>query len=172
MPFVGEVLPLSFQLLDSDPSKFCRALLATPAGVPIAGSPATLTHIGGGKYSSDAVVMPNEDYVEVKYEPYNDAGFTIPDPDHLAGTDVFRLEIPDSVIVDLINQILNKLNGLSLPGAAIKARLVQNKIKEVIQDANAMKALIEHKEVKAVIDANPEMLAKINQNRVNPKVDC
>lgn len=172
MPFVGETLPLSFQLLDSDPTKFCRAVLSDPLGVAIAGSPVAMTHIGGGKYSSDSVLMPNEDYVECRYEPFNDAGFTIVDPDHLVGTDVFRLEIPDTVIVDLLNQILNKLNGLALPGAAIKARLVQNKVKEIVKDVNTIKALIEHTEVKGVIEQSPNINAKIDQNQVNPKVDC
>ena len=172
MPFLGEVIPLSFQLLDSDNSKFCRAVLTDPAGAPLAGSPVTMVNIGGGKYTSDSVVMPNQDYVECRYEPFNDAGFTIADPDHLVGTDVFRLEIPDTVIVDLINQILNKLNGLSLPGAAIKARLVQNRVKDIIKDTNALKALVEHSDVKGVITDNPEFVAKVSQNKINPKIDC
>jgi len=172
MPFTGEIIPLSFQLLDQDGSKFCKAIITDPLGVDIVGSPATMVHLGGGKYTNDTVVMPNEDYVECRYEPYDDVGLTIVDSDHLVGTDVFRLEIPDTVIVGLLNQILNKLNGLSLPGAAIKAKLVQNKIKDVIVDANALKALIERTDVKSVIQQNPDLVAKINQNKINPKVDC
>lgn len=172
MPFAGETIPLSFQLLDQDGTKFCRAVLSNPSGTPLAGTPVAMTHLGGGKYTNDSVLMPNEDYVECRYEPYDDAAFTIPDPDHLVGTDVFRLEIPDSIFLDLLNQILNKLNGLALPGAAIKARVVQNKIKDVIRDANALKALVEHKQVKSVIENNPNLVGKVSQNQVNPKVDC
>lgn len=172
MPFAGEILPLSFQLLDQDDTKFCKAVVTDPNGFVIPGSPATLVNIGGGKYTNDTVLMPNEDYVECTYEPYNDAAFTIPDPDHLVGTDVFRLEIPDSVIVDLLNQILNKLNGLALPGAAIKARVVQNKVKEIIKDVNVMKALVEHKQVKSIIEQNPSLTGKIEQNQVDAKIDC
>ena len=67
MPFVGEVIPLSFQLLDGDSSKFCRAILTDPAGAALGASPVTLSNLGGGKYSDDSVVMPNEDYVECRY---------------------------------------------------------------------------------------------------------
>jgi hypothetical protein len=171
MPFAGETIPLSFQLLDSDATKFCRAILEEPDGTALAASPVTMVNLGSGKYTNDTVVMPNIDYVECRYEPFNDAGFTIPDPDHLVGTNVFRLEIPDTVIVDLLNQILNKLNGLSLPGAAINARLVQNKIKEVIKDTEAVRALVERQDVKAVIDDN-DLITKLSQNKVSPKVDC
>lgn len=168
MPFVGEVIPLSFQLLDQDASKFCRAVLSNPAGTTFA--TVSMVNLGGGKYTNDTVLMPNEDYVECQYQPFNDAGFTIPDPDHLVGTDVFRQEIPDTVIVDLINQILNKLNGLSLPGAAINARIVQNRVAEIVEDTQTLKALVEHRDLKTIILNKLGFKAKVSDNNVNAKV--
>jgi hypothetical protein len=172
MPYVGEVLPLSYQLLDGDGSKFVRAVLLEADGTPLAASPVDMPHVSGGKYSADTVTMPNIDYVEATYESYNDAGYTVPDPDHLLGTDVFRLEIPDSVIVDKLDQIIAKLNGLNLPGAAINARLVQNVIGEVVKDAQAAKALLERDNVSAVIEGEGKVKGLIDDNEITAKIAC
>ena len=171
MPYFGEILPLSFQLLDSDATKFCRAIVTNPAGVPIAGSPVALINIGGGKYSSDAVTMPNLDYVEVRYEPYDDALFTIVDPDHLVGTDVFRLEIPDTVIVAKLDQILAKLNGIALPGASFNATLVQTTVRELIEDVRVAKALVNREDVTGLVEGL-ETKMNVNQNQILGVVDC
>ena len=172
MPFAGEILPLSFQLLDGDSSKYARAILTDETGTPLAGSPVSLPHIGGGKYSSDAVLMPvGVEYVEATYQSFDDALFTVPDPDHLLGTDVFRLEIPDQVIVDKLNQIIAKLEGIALPGAAIDAVLVQNKISDVIDDAKMAKALIERDNIKGIVENDPTLNGCVNQNQITGVID-
>lgn len=172
MPYVGEILPLSCQLLDGDDTKFLRAVLKEPDGTELAVSPVTMVNIGGGKYSSDTVPMPNLDYVEATYESFDDAGFTIENEDHLLGTDVFRLEVPDSVIVDKLDQILAKLYGLALPGAAIHATLVQNTIKEVINDVQTAKALVERDDIKAVIDQEQSAVAEVSDDEITATVKC
>lgn len=172
MPYAGEILPLSFQLLDSDSSKFCRAVLKEPDGTPLPESPVSLVNIGGGKYTSDAVVMPTIDYVEATYESFDDAGFTVPDEDHLVGTDVFRLEVPDSVIVNKLDQIIAKLDGLALPGAMINATLVQSRIKEVVQDIKAVKGLVEHDDIKGIISADPKIISKVDDQEISTTIDC
>jgi len=130
-----------------------------------------MVNLGAGKYTNDTVAMPNIDYVECRYEPFDDAGFTIPDPDHLVGTDVFRLEIPDSVIVAKLDEILAKLNQLSLPGAQFNAVIVQNKISEVIVDVQQTKALIERDDIKGVI-ADQVVQGKVDSNEITGKVTC
>jgi hypothetical protein len=171
MPFLGEILPLSFQLLDSDATKFCRAVVTDSAGAPLAGTPVSLSNIGGGKYSSNSLLMPNLDYVEVRYEPYDDALFTVVDPDHLVGTDVFRLEIPDSVIVAKLDQILAKLGGIALPGASFSATLVQNMVNDVITDVKVAKALINREDITGLI-TDLETKVNLNQNQILGVIDC
>lgn len=170
MPFTGEIIPLSFQLLDGDASKFCRAILTDASGTPLAESPVTMSNIGGGKYSDDTVLMPNIDYVEATYEPYDDAAHTIVDPDHLLGTDVFRLEVPDSVILAKLDEILAKLNGLALPGAAFDVAIVQNGVKEVITDVQVLKSLVERDDIKAII-ASEQQSVTVEDNQVIGVID-
>jgi hypothetical protein len=172
MPFVGEVLPLSYQLLDGDTTKFVRVALTDEAGTPLAGSPFAMPHLALGKYSSSAVVMPaGVDYIEATYEPFNDAPFTVPDPDHLFGTDVFRLEVPDSVIVAKLDEIIAKLEGLALPGASFNAILVQNKVKEVINDAKFTKALIEGQDIKGLLMEEKNIKGLVDQGQIKGEID-
>lgn len=113
MPFAGEVLDLSFQLLDGDMTKYVRATLREADGTLF--TQVNLPHIGEGKYATDAVTMPMAiDYLTAVYEPFDDAPFTIVDEDHLLGTDSFRLEVPDSVIVDKLDQILDKIAAVTV----------------------------------------------------------
>lgn len=172
MPFVGEVLPLSFQLLDGDTSKFARAILKDEAGVDLGASPVSMPHIGGGKYTSSSVVMPvGVDYIEATYESFDDAGFTIEDEDHLLGTDVFRLEVPDSVIIDKLDEILAKLQGIALPGSAFNVVLVQNQIKEVIEDVLVTKALVERDDVKGIVMADQQTIGKVDNEEIVTEVE-
>lgn len=161
MPFFGETIPLSFQLLDSDSSKFCLAIITDPSGAAHPSSPVAMVSIGGGKYSSDAITMPNVDYVEVRYEPYDDAIHTIPDPDHLVGTDVFRLEVPDSVILDKLDEILEKLNALNPPVAEAEIKITAD-VQDIIYDVLAAKALIQRDNITAIIDDSSRTDVKIS----------
>lgn len=171
MPFVGETVPLSAQMLDGDATKFVRATVTDPDGVAVVGSPFALVNLGGGKYSDDSFSMPNKDYIEVTYESFDDAGFTVPDDDHLLGTDVYRLEIPDSVIIAKLDLILAKLGGLALPGAAINAIIVQNQVNQVIDDVNQIKGLIERKDVTAILKADAQAAAEVSGNQITAEIE-
>jgi hypothetical protein len=171
MPVEGEILDLSAQLLDGDTSKFIRVDITDPSGAAIAGSPFSLPHLGGGKYGVDTVLMTDDAYLIARYESFNDPGFTTPDPDHLLGSDKFRLEIPDSVILDRLDTIIEKLQGLALPGAAMRAVLVQNKIAEVIEDVNQAKALVERDSLKAAIRKDSQAVGKLDGNEITGKVE-
>jgi hypothetical protein len=99
VPYLGDIIPLSAQILDSDETKYVWAVLVDPDGNPLPESPVDLEHVGGGKYTSDSVTMPNVSYVECTYEAWDDAAHTIPSDDHLVGTDVFERITPQSVPV-------------------------------------------------------------------------
>jgi len=117
MPFVGETLPLSLQLFDFNPGKFTRANLSNQDGVDIAGTPFDLVHIGLGKYTSDAVVMPSGVVsIEATYEVFataaNRTAGTPLDSSYTAAKDVFRLEVPDSVLLDLLTSIFDIVTAI------------------------------------------------------------
>jgi len=92
MPSVGEILPLSHQLLDGSDDKFVRAILLEVDGTPLASSPVSMPNIGFGKYSTASATMPNIPRVECTYETFEDSLFTIPS-DFKQGTDVFVKEL-------------------------------------------------------------------------------
>jgi len=172
MPVLGDVLPLSFQTLDQAAGLYVRALLKKPDGSSLAGSPVAMDDIGDGKYTSDAIVMPDEDYIECTYEPYIDAAYTTPS-DHLVGTDVFRQEIPDSVIVDKLDQIINILNSLALPGAMIDVKVAQNIVRSAVEELEDVRALVDPAE--AVVRTSKEdqgAVVNIDEDELVVKKDC
>lgn len=171
MPFLGDTVPLAFQLLDGDNSKFCRAIVKDPAGVSLAQSPVTLVARGNGNYSANTLSMPNLPYLEVTYESFDDALFTDPDNDHLLGGDTFPLEIPDTVIVDSLISIENKLNGLSLGGGGVITRVSQSVINEVIDDTRELRSLIESGASAVCVDRADDTSTEVREQRVNVTVD-
>lgn len=167
MPFVGEVVPLSLQLFDGLASKYVRAYVVDELGAVQPGSPFSLPHVGNGKYSSNALLMPlGVDYLEVTYKVFQDALFTVEDTGYTTGTDVYRLEIPDQVIVDLLNQILLKLDGLSLPGASINAQLVQQVVDSVVKDVNQAKSLLGADDVTISIAQSNDKALPVSENEI------
>jgi len=146
MPTLGQPIPLSHQMLDGDDTKYVTAVLRRPDGTELAGSPYSLVNIGGGKYSLDTVDMPDYDYIECTYLSWEDAIHTIPDEDHLLGTDVFELTVPDSVIVEKLDLIISTLTSLGLPGAMVNVKVVQDTIKAAVEDIREVKALIDPSE--------------------------
>lgn len=171
MPFLGQAIPLSFQLLDGDDSKFCRAIVKTPAGVEVVGSPVPLVARGNGSYSSDALAMPNVSYLDVVYQSFNDSGFSVVDPDHLLGGDTFSLEIPDTVIVDKLTLIENKLNGLSLGGGGVTTRVAQTLISEIIDDTRSLKALVKNDVAAASVDSSVETSASVLDQKIGVAIE-
>lgn len=178
MPFAGETLPLSLQLYDFNATKFARVHLRDQAGTPLAGSPFDLVHIGQGKYTSAAVVMPTGvDYIEATYEVFASAADrtagTPLDPDYTSATDVYRFEIPDTVIVDLLNDILAKLGGFALPGAAVTVTIDQDELQAVIQDVKQAKAIVERDPaVMAQVRETGSVTAQLGDDEIDAKVDC
>lgn len=93
MAHAGDVLPVTFKLFDINSSVYVMATVKTDAGVPLTGSPATLTSVGLGRYSSTAFLMPaGVNYVTVDYQVFSDAGLTIPSTVYSNGSDQFALE--------------------------------------------------------------------------------
>lgn len=174
MPFVDETLPLSLQLFDFDATKFTRVVLKNNSGTSLVGSPFNLVHIGNGKYTNDTVVMPaGVDYIEATYETFSSAANrtagTPLDAQYTAATDVFRLEVPATLLLNILNQLLNKLTNLS--GVAVEFE-TKEEIESIIADAELMHALIEHKDIKTVIENNKDLLANIDNNELDATIDC
>lgn len=186
MPFAGETLPLSLQLYDFNTGKFTRVHLADQDGTVLPGSPFNLTHIGNGKYTSDAVVMPTGvDYIEATYEVFASAADrtagTPLDPDYTSATDVYRFEIPDSVLDAKLDQILDKLcniiipklDGFALPGASIKVQIDPSEVEAIIDDVNEAKAILNRDpSVTAKIKSDPKIIAELDDDEVDAKTKC
>lgn len=172
MPFEGETLPLSLQLHDGDAGKFVRAILVDQDGAFLPASPVTLTHLTSGKYSDDSVVMPaTVTYIEVTYETFDDAGFTTLSPDHTSATDVFALEVPDTVLLDKLNEILAKLDGVSL-GRGIKGKIAAAQIKGIIADVQTVKGLVVSGKLKGEL-VDGKLKGKVVQEKIlKGKLEC
>jgi hypothetical protein len=115
-------------------------------------------------------------YLEVTYEVFsssaNRAAGTPLDPNYTTATDVFPLEIPDTVIVSKLDQIIAKLTGLALPGAAIEAKLVQNIISEAVEDLKETKALVQRDETAVKVVTQNVSNAKIDKKEISAKTNC
>ena len=177
MPFAGETLPLSLQLWDFDPNKFPRVHLKDENGVTLSGSPFDMIHIGQGKYTNKDVVMPSGVlYIEATYEVFASASDrtagTPQDPNYTSATDVFRLEIPDQIIVDKLDLIIQKLDGLALPGASIKVEIDSNEIETMVDDLKEIKALVERDEEAKVKVSQNDINVVTSDDEVDTKIDC
>lgn len=77
MPKTGEDIPLTLQLEDQATGKFVRASVFDPSGSHITSSPVNMTHASSGLYTA-TLSMPEEEYVRIRYEVYDDSGYSTP----------------------------------------------------------------------------------------------
>lgn len=84
---VGEKVPTALQLADGAPNKYVRAWVYGAAGNLVQG-PLALTHVADGLYITQAVTMPNEPFLAVKYRVYDDPAFTTLSIDHSDSLDM------------------------------------------------------------------------------------
>lgn len=168
MPFVGEVLPLSLQLLDGATNKFVRATIFEKPSNATFGVFA-VPHIGLGKYTLSTVLMPaGVDYLDVTYEVYNDSLFTTLSDDHLSGTEVFRLEIPDSVFIEKLDQILEKI----LKGGELVAQLDGRELTGLL-DAMELCGKLNDTELVARLSLDEELAARlIPVKELEGEIEC
>lgn len=82
MPRINQTAPINLQLWDRAQNKYVTATVRLPSGQEIGGSPVPLEHIDGGFYSTQAVRMPQADFLTVFYEVFDDQGHTIPSAEH------------------------------------------------------------------------------------------
>ena len=174
MPFAGDTIPLSMQLHDGATDRFVKATVIDDDNIAIAGSPFNMPHQQLGKYSSDAAVMPAAVlFVDVTYEVFDDALFTIPSEDHTIGTDNFPLEVPDQVILDKLNEIIGKLDGVL--GSLNSATAIINTsdvVETVIEELQTLAGQIESGEVKAKLkDAAIDAVA-IDTDNIDGEIKC
>ena len=174
MPFAGETLPLSMQLHDGASGYFVIAILKDQDGNAVSGPYVDLFHIGNGKYTSDAVTMPSVGitYIEVTYEVYQDALLTLVSDKHFSGSDVFRFEIPDQVIVDKLDEIIAKLEGTLGSLTAVSATIEVEAIESVIETAKEIKAELTGDSITQVVDAPEEITSVIDAPELTATVEC
>lgn len=91
MPRFNSPIPLALQLWDKAAGKYVTATIRLPTGQKLEGSPVPLGHVEQGYYTSNALRMPNVDYVTCFYEVFDDAGHTIPSADHAEAFELLEL---------------------------------------------------------------------------------
>ena len=160
MPFLGEIVELSNQLWNGDPTKFVRAVVRDAAGDELTGSPFALTHVGNGKYTNNSLAMPNENRIDVTYETYDDAGFTTLSSEQTISTDVFRLEIPDTTILAKLDSILNIVSTFNIPGSAIRVNVGIDNITAKTGEAAAIAAAFKQAGIDAEVVEQTSVGAK------------
>lgn len=183
MPKFGEPVVLTLQLFDGAIDKFVRAIVRDPTGTEIGSSPVAMPHVGNGRYEDASVSMPVVDYLNVTYKVFKDALFTQPSLDHSDADDRFTLEVPDSDILALLNEIktntetiINKVNELLGQRIFLEPQLI-GKVKDV-----EIKGLISDDEVKGLVkdveqltasvnDVN-ELIGKVSLDKLTGKVTC
>ena len=120
---VGDSVPLSLQLFDSDETKFVRAIVRDQTGAAVAGSPQSMPHQTDGRYENFDLLMPaNTSVLLVSYQVFNDSGFTTKSPDHSDTADDFGLLVIDQDLIDKLIEIRDLLDqvissGISVVGA-------------------------------------------------------
>lgn len=117
MPQVGETLAISLKLHNTDNSKFVRCILKLANGTNY-GSPFLVPNVGLGQYQEQTHAMPaGTDFVSASFEVFDDAGFSTKSANYTDGTDTFKLEIPNTVIFDILNDLKNLLQTSQLISA-------------------------------------------------------
>jgi len=145
VPVVGQTIPLALKLWDGVSDKYVKATVRDNAGVEITGSPVLLSHVGEGNYKVDTLLMPDVDFVTTSYIVYDDSLLSTESIDYTHGTDTFLQEVPNSVIVDKLDEIIATLNALQGQSteANLKGYIIGDEVLTgIIQEAEEIKGLI------------------------------
>lgn len=132
MPKVGDPIPLDHKLFDGNSGKFVRAYVRDFSGSAVAGSPATLSHIGEGRYINNSLVMPDSPLVKASYIVYDDALFTTESPIYTHGTDVFERRSLDQIV-----DILQEIQGSGWMESTDTLEKIRDLLDQIIVQANA-----------------------------------
>lgn len=131
MPQVGETVTLSWKLPSQDGSKYMKAVVRTAAGALVAGSPFLMAHIGEGQYlNATDLVMPAA-AITASYLIYDDALFTTPAREYGDGSERFDVTVPDSVILDILEQIQDDIQVLVGKSGKINIDGIISKIADI-----------------------------------------
>lgn len=121
MPSVGETLRLNLQLSDGSTAQFPRVVLRDSAGAAISGSPADLSHIGGGLYENSSVSFPaSTNIVTAQYTVYSDSGHTTINNNYTQELENFYLSEVD---LQAVESGLTLRNALRLIAASTAGKL-------------------------------------------------
>ena len=155
MPAVGQIIPIAVLLHDNDTTKFVRASMFDPDGAHIGGSPFSLPHKINGEYGIKTVTMPDEEFVTVQYEVFDDAGFTTKNPYHIDAFQEFvRSELSDA---------LEELKKLSRTGEMIAETDEALEVEALVDEAGEVEAIIEDTdEAEASSDATEELTGEVD----------
>ena len=175
MPNVGDTVPLSVQLFDSDTTKFARATVRDDSGTPVSGSPFSLGHVGNGRYESSSLLFPSgTNYVNATYEIFDDAGFTIFSELHASAIDTFSLTVPTTEIIECLDQLKLLIQGIAQVGDILMnvfdgddiiiMKVDDNDIKINVFDDDDQKAM--------VVDDTDTNLNVSDSNDLNSTVRC
>lgn len=115
MPRKDKPIPLVLQLWDKDASKYVRATIRLPNGSQLTGSPIALQHADGGLYYSNAVPMPDSDFVSVFYEVFSDSGFTQPSPEHGEAFEVFEMTSGGDSFTSAMDDLVAVIDDAQIP---------------------------------------------------------
>lgn len=143
----GDNIPLSLQLYDGATNKYVRAIIKDPTDVQLAGSPASLSHIGEGMYKNSALVMPLKDYLTVTYKVFQDALFTIPDTNYSETDELVTLLVPVAELIEIlekIDQILSEGVVAKGVGFDLVGEIGANELSIEVDDSNLISELYDY----------------------------
>lgn len=88
----GSIIPIDIQLWDGDISKFPRAFLFGPGGIPYSPPFVDLASVGNGLYSNRSVLMPQVGPVSASFSIYNDSARTVLDSAHTFSSESYSVQ--------------------------------------------------------------------------------
>jgi len=113
MPNPGDKIFLSLQLGDGATDKYVTGECRDAARNVLFGGPVTLPHESGGQYVEYTKIMPDTLLVSCQYKVWNDAGHTIPSPEHEDSQDIFEKSLANDEILEMLRRLLAA--GISAP---------------------------------------------------------
>lgn len=91
----GDPVPLTYQSPFKDAALHIRAVVTKPDGSPVTGSPFALPHVTTGSYRAAAYpLMDSSSWWLIRYEPFLDAGYSVPSGLEGAVEDVMHQGVP------------------------------------------------------------------------------
>lgn len=141
---VGQIVPLLATLeCPAGETVFVRATIKNKDNNVLA--QLALTDNGGGEFSSSAYLMPDEPFIKVRYEVFNDAGFTNPNDTFCPDDESYsRLEIAQAQAIKT-DHLVGIVRGTRLFGK------VNNEQKKLL-------GIIKQTKLAGIINPTPRLL--------------